>query len=196
VERLGAADAVVVLNVGGKEFVTSRSTVSRSPILHRHLLAAEEHGALARNGAIFVDRDPATFEHVLTHLRNVAGGVHRPGAAQWMGVEYTVELDALEWYASRTLYTEAVYYQLPSLVEQLRKHKYRYGFAQRFGGSVLSSGRTSFTYLKQVSLLAAALGVTWHVGSQDVVTLPEDGENTGSWAQVLAKVGAAMSGFS
>lgn len=53
-----------VIDVGGREFVTTKDTLYMSPFL-QGLLTFTEEGQV-----IFVDRDPCGFKHVLRRLRN------------------------------------------------------------------------------------------------------------------------------
>jgi hypothetical protein len=57
----------VTINVGGKEFVTTRSTLEKSPYF-RSLLEWREIQNVTTE--IFVDRDPDNFRHVLALLRD------------------------------------------------------------------------------------------------------------------------------
>lgn len=72
--RHSKEDAVVTLNVGGKEFVTLRSTLQINPVLHDRVLKAEANKEFIK-GAVFVDRDPVHFGSILQHLRNVADSI-------------------------------------------------------------------------------------------------------------------------
>eukprot|EP00934_Nitzschia_sp_Nitz4_P005296 Nitzschia sp. Nitz4//scaffold207_size38617//23074//23979//NITZ4_007678-RA/size38617-processed-gene-0.33-mRNA-1//1//CDS//3329541614//5286//frame0 len=71
ISRHGTGDGVITLNVGGKEFITLRSTVQLNPVLHARVTAAEGNQELVK-GAIFIDRDPKHFHLILQHLRNRA----------------------------------------------------------------------------------------------------------------------------
>lgn len=78
VPRHGPGDGLIVLNVGGKEFTTLRSTVQECRIA-RAVAAAEANGE-ATTGAkgtttVFIDRDPTHFPLILTYLRNKAEGI-------------------------------------------------------------------------------------------------------------------------
>jgi hypothetical protein len=74
--RHGPGDGVIKLNVGGKEFVTLRSTVYLNPVLQDHVLRAEANKEFTHGGeAVFIDRDPAQFGLILQHLRNEAAGL-------------------------------------------------------------------------------------------------------------------------
>ena len=79
--RHGPGDAVICLNVGGKEFVTLRSTVNMNEVLRTHVIRAEANEEFTHQGkAVFIDRDPAQFGLILQHLRNQAAGLEATGA--------------------------------------------------------------------------------------------------------------------
>ena len=168
-QRLSETDGVVTFNVSGKLFTTLRSTACLSPTLHKHVLAADANSALLKDGAVFIDRDPEVFGAVLTHLRNTAGRVTRPGAARSFGMvkELTVDLDTLGHREISSLWTEAQYFELHTLAEQTSNYHRSLGMLRRLHGA--SGGATSIaSSLRQASLVSAALGFTWHVGSQEV----------------------------
>ena len=75
-QRLHPQDGVVKLDVGGQRFITLRSTLAQSPMLAKHVAAAEANADLMLDGHVFVDRDPALFAYVLDHMRNSAAGEH------------------------------------------------------------------------------------------------------------------------
>jgi hypothetical protein len=191
VDRLGSSDGVVALNVNGETFTTLRSTASLSPTLRRHLVAAEANAALLKDGAVFIDRDAETFEAVLTHLRNKAGGVSRPGAARSLGVvsELTVELDTMSPIFLRGLWTEAAYYELPELVQQVDAHHKTIGMMRRAASADVLS---LFKSLQRASLVAGALGLSWHVGSQDVNDSHADASGADLAVAKFAKVAKAI----
>ncbi|KAL7576470.1 hypothetical protein ACA910_017978 [Epithemia clementina (nom. ined.)] len=74
--RHGRGDACIVLNVGGSEFVTLRSTVASNAVLADHVARAEENlefmeQSMGNNRpAVFIDRDPKHFGFILQYLRN------------------------------------------------------------------------------------------------------------------------------
>jgi hypothetical protein len=72
--RHGPGDGVIKLNVGGKEFLTLRSTVQSNAVLADYVSRAEANSEY--NGtAIFIDRDPTHFGMILTFLRNKMEGI-------------------------------------------------------------------------------------------------------------------------
>jgi hypothetical protein len=76
--RHGPGDACIVLNVGGTEFMTLRSTVAANPVLADHVARAEanqeimlmKHGGGGESNAVFIDRDSKHFGLILQYLRN------------------------------------------------------------------------------------------------------------------------------
>eukprot|EP00056_Hartaetosiga_gracilis_P013227 m.217407 g.217407 ORF g.217407 m.217407 type:complete len:1053 (-) comp13811_c0_seq4:75-3233(-) len=70
-EESDVVDDVVKLNVGGKLFVTSRTTLLYSladTSFFSALLSGGQHHTIL-DGGIFIDRDPRLFEIVLTYMR-------------------------------------------------------------------------------------------------------------------------------
>ena len=61
---------VIQLCVGGHHYVAARSTLVQTPYFQRLL---EMQVTVDERGAIFVDRDGATFDGVLTWLRTQTG---------------------------------------------------------------------------------------------------------------------------
>ena len=70
--RHGKGDACIVLNVGGKEFITLRSTVASNPVLADHVARAEANKEImpGASKSVFIDRDPSHFAFLLQYLRN------------------------------------------------------------------------------------------------------------------------------
>ena len=89
---------VVLLNVGGWYFVTSRETLMHTPGTYLDTLA--KHSG---DSDIFIDRDPTQFRHVLNWLRGVR---HLPS----------------DYDACSELVHEALFYCLPDMVNALQKH--------------------------------------------------------------------------
>ncbi|RUS29600.1 BTB/POZ protein [Jimgerdemannia flammicorona] len=61
-------DEIVHLNVGGKLFVTKRSSLLSVPNTFFHDLLAS-HIPLRLDGNFFIDRDPEPFKYILNYLR-------------------------------------------------------------------------------------------------------------------------------
>jgi hypothetical protein len=120
--RHGSGDGVLRLNVGGKEFITLRSTVNSNPVLFDRVASAEANTEVLHNGAVFIDRDPQHFGVILQHLRNrvemlsyYSQGQSKivPMAGKAFNETYIQlpEDDAI----LRDLYLEATYFRIPEL---------------------------------------------------------------------------------
>jgi len=70
IKRHSVGDAVITLDVGGKEFKTLRSTCNSNPVLWSCVERAERNSEFTSKGAVFIDRDPTHFSIILSHLRN------------------------------------------------------------------------------------------------------------------------------
>lgn len=65
------ANSVIKLNVGGRSFWTTRTTLTSVPGTMFEALLSGRHAVMRDSeGGIFLDRDPDIFEHVLTYLRD------------------------------------------------------------------------------------------------------------------------------
>lgn len=93
------ADARFVIDVGGIQYVSTRSTLDKSPTLRK---ALGKHDA-ASESPPFIDRDGFAFQHVLNFLRN--------GTVQNMEDRHYIEF----------LILEAGFYGLPKMESQLSK---------------------------------------------------------------------------
>lgn len=120
INRYGDNDGVVHLNVGGTKFVTLRSTLAQSSVLHETLMRAADNRELALDGVVFVDRDPKHFNIILSHLRNAAEGrepfTHSKVRACLLGAAVQLPTDK---QILRDLYTEAAHYDLSDLCDQV-----------------------------------------------------------------------------
>jgi len=62
---------IIHLNVGGKKFSTSRQTLTQvQDTFFTGLLSGRIQTSRDEQGAIFIDRDPDLFRHILSYLRN------------------------------------------------------------------------------------------------------------------------------
>lgn len=78
IQRHGPSDGVIILNVGGKNFQTLRSTIAQNDVLMDHVVRAETNmEIMGTDHAIFIDRDPKHFGMILAYLRNLADGIYR-----------------------------------------------------------------------------------------------------------------------
>ncbi|GBG23981.1 Hypothetical Protein FCC1311_002002 [Hondaea fermentalgiana] len=122
--RHGPGDGVVVLDVGGKEFRTLRSTIALSPVLAEYVSRAERNQELL-NEKVFVDRDPTYFGLILNHLRNQAEGLSHSqfGLNKVLSAK---KADAFRSYVQlpsdpkklRDIFMEARHFQIPELESQ------------------------------------------------------------------------------
>jgi len=102
---------IIKLNIGGKEFTTTRSTLNEcSPnYFTEHLL---ENGSFASTH-YFIDRDPTTFIYILNYLRGYS-------------LSLLPESPLSNPYLQRQLLEEAEFYQLNDLKEGIEKHLQRH----------------------------------------------------------------------
>jgi len=71
VHEMEALNTVIKLNVGGRQFCTTRFTLTSVPGTMFEALLSGRHAVVRdADGAIFLDRDADIFEHVLTYLRD------------------------------------------------------------------------------------------------------------------------------
>lgn len=69
--EMEASNTVIKLNVGGRQYCTTRSTLTTFPGSMFEALLSGRHAVVRDSeGAIFLDRDPDIFESVLTYLRD------------------------------------------------------------------------------------------------------------------------------
>lgn len=79
-KKYDTPDYIIKLNVGGKEFTTTKHIILSSPTLVRIVEEGEKNPKmLTSEGAFFIDRDYDVFHVILEHLRNVGHEVTRPG---------------------------------------------------------------------------------------------------------------------
>ncbi|KAL0019869.1 hypothetical protein WJX79_004739 [Trebouxia sp. C0005] len=95
----------VGLNVGGRIFLTSHSTLTRDPnsMLARMFTETIPPSCQDKNGHYIIDRDGDTFKYILNYLRD--GSCVFP----------------VNYYTRAELLREADYYQLAGLSQQLRR---------------------------------------------------------------------------
>jgi hypothetical protein len=198
-------DRVVKIDVGGTQFTSLHSTLAISPTLQRHLAAADANTALLKDGAVFIDRDPASFPVVLQHLRNQAANLHYPTKLARLkrmsnnsffarlkrttvhdnGEMSTVALDNLNWKQHTDLFVESNYYELTDLTQQSYQHQFSLGIIDRLG--VLTS--ISPTGLVKFAKFAAVLvGLVTTYGLSIMGGAPIDS------APVVAEVASGASG--
>ena len=192
VTRYGPADGMIKLNVGGKEFVTLRSTLQSSAVLHQCVCQAEQqqHGQQLLGGdkptTIFIDRDPTHFPLILTFLRNKTEGVAYN--SKWVdklhrGIKLSkkpkyVRLEQAQRHVLQDLYVEASYYQLYELQQQLCEQSIvTMIFSATTGGNPFEYANS---FVKQVRRL---LGVGL-VGTGSVAVSQADLDKAKEWLRI------------
>lgn len=118
VPRHGEGDGVITLNVGGKEFITLRSTIQDNQVLYNRVLQAEANQEFTK-GAVFIDRDPTYFHLILQHLRNRADMMHYPRSFQ-SSSKYAIFSRAMPDKAKTIFRKRDVLIQLPEKKEAVR----------------------------------------------------------------------------
>lgn len=177
--RRGPQDAMIKLNVGGKEFVTLRSTVESNVVLaeyyQRHL-QQQQHATTTSNNndVIFIDRDPTHFPLILTFLRNKAEGVAYNSkwketlikCAQQASSKVCVSasLSSKPKYVRlpanvandvgvlQDLYVEAAYFQLTELMHQLCERSLMTMVLSSTGGNPFEYAQNMFTQARRITL--------------------------------------------
>lgn len=177
VARHGEGDGVVTLNVGGKEFITLRSTIQNNAVLLNRVQQAEANQEFYK-GAVYIDRDPTYFNLILQHLRNRADMMHSyksftsmkkalahavPKKAQKVIfkkkdvlIQIPEKKDAL-----RDLYVEARYFQIRELEALLCAMDWHTRFASLFGSG---SSNPFYAASQAITALRSALVATSGVG--------------------------------
>jgi hypothetical protein len=125
VVRHGKGDAYILLNVGGQDFHTLRSTVNSNAVLADHVARAEANKEMTKAGAIFIDRNPKNFGFILEFLRNKVDMLkYNNSALESVAVrKFTDTYVRLpeEKDVLRDLYIEASYYRIPELQSVLSR---------------------------------------------------------------------------
>lgn len=168
IARHSGADSVVKLNVGGKEFVTLRSTLQINPVLYEHVLKAEANNEFIK-GSVFVDRDPAHFGTILQHLRNVADSITLSSTTNrksWLNLlsssKNEVNIQIPQNRAKlRELFIEARYFKIKELEDVLSGYDWYTWLA-----SVINGGATNpfHSALEAVKLVRRTLLTTGGLG--------------------------------
>ena len=168
--RHGPGDAVIKLNVGGKEFVTLRSTVESNAVLSDYIRRAEANGENLDGGsAVFIDRDPTHFGLILAFLRNRIEGIAYNSKYDKLGVHVYlhkkpkyVRLPKDE-HVLEDLFVEATHYRIKELQHQLCEASLMTMLFSQFGGGNPFAQASSF--FKQFRRTGVAL-----VGSGSIIT--------------------------
>lgn len=137
--RHGPGDGVVKLNVGGKEFLTLRSTIQSNAVLADYVARAEANSEF-NGGAVFIDRDHTHFGVILTFLRNRMEGIaynskftakdcHKTLSRKPKYVRLPKDVGVLQ-----DLYVEASHYKIYDLQKQLCEESFVTSVFSYFGG--------------------------------------------------------------
>lgn len=137
--RHGPGDGVVKLNVGGKEFLTLRSTIQSNAVLADYVARAEANSEF-NGGAVFIDRDHTHFGVILTFLRNRMEGIAYNST--FTGKDCHEKLSHKPKYVRlpkdagvlQDLYVEASHYKIYDLQKQLCEASFVTTVFSYFGG--------------------------------------------------------------
>ena len=103
--KMASTGDIVMLNVGGRVYATSRATLSKdSSSMLARMFTNENSASTDRNGNFVIDRDGDTFKYILNFLRD--GSCVLP-------VTYQLRAELLR---------EAEYYQVNSSARRLKLH--------------------------------------------------------------------------
>jgi hypothetical protein len=157
-------DGVITLNVGGKNFLTLRSTISQNAVLTQYVTRAEANKELAKE-AVFIDRDPKHFGTILSYLRNKADGVSTTSLTARLRSKVNSEPSAAETVflpqdqqSLQEIYYESLHYQIPELTSYICTKGFLVEYLQMFGfknpfqmaASALAIGKRIFIFLGTV----------------------------------------------
>jgi len=169
--RLGAGDAYITLNVGGKDFHTLRSTVNSNRVLAEHVARAEANHEITKSGAVFIDRNPDHFDFILQYLRNritvstsgckLSGWELKPKSLVHLPDDPKVR---------RELYLEASYYQITELSKYISSSNWLTNIV-----SVFNHNANPFDAASRIAVqVRAALLTFGTVGGTMAVTMQEE----------------------
>ncbi|CAJ1934124.1 unnamed protein product [Cylindrotheca closterium] len=182
--RHSKADSVVSLNVGGKDFVTLRSTLQINPVLYDRVLRAEANNELIK-GAVFVDRDPTHFGSILQHLRNVADSITLSSAKNrnaWLNrfssprTEVNIQIPG-DTAKLRELFIEARYFKIKELEDVVSGYDWWSWLASLLNGGATNPFHSALQAVKiarRTLLTTGGLGIL--IGAQ----------NEALWSEVTA----------
>ena len=196
--RHGRGDAVILLNVGGQEFSTLRSTVATNPVLAEYVARAEANqefmgskgGGSKSSAAVFVDRDPTYFPLILNHLRNKVEGLSyysnlsnsssssSSSTASSLAKKklhlakpttYHVQLPK-DIRALRDIYVEASHYRIPELEKASCKENFMVSLVGIFGGSSnpFDQANQLFQMVRRGLVAAGSIGTVAFTAQQDI----------------------------
>ena len=171
VVRHGSGDAVITLNVGGKEFTTLRSTVNSNAVLADLVSRAEYNKELTKTGAVFIDRDPAYFDLILKHIRNrveMQPDATKSTNINWMTFTRSHLLpEKRDDKMLRELYIEATYYRIPELQAALTEQNFLAKMFRIIGGKnpfdavhqTMERMRTWLLFITTISVSGATVAI-------------------------------------
>jgi hypothetical protein len=184
VVRHGEGDRVVTLNVGGKEFITLRSTIQNNPVLFNRVTQAEANQEFYK-GAVYIDRDPTYFHLILQHLRNRADLMSCN--SRWTPINPRLSEKAHKILfkkkdvliqipekkdALRDLYVEARYFQIGELESLLCAMDWHTRFASWFGTGATNpfyAASQAVTAARSALLATSGVGIAIGAQNQEVV---------------------------
>lgn len=106
---------VVMLNVGGKEFLTLQKTLKTSEYLYKRVIgqAKNEDVYFDENGNIFIDRDPFIFKIILQYLRD------RTHGNMDVAISNLTTICSVNKISLQLIMIEAEFYVIQELIEKL-----------------------------------------------------------------------------
>ncbi|KAL3766924.1 hypothetical protein ACHAWO_008645 [Cyclotella atomus] len=164
ITRHGAGDGVITLNVGGKNFLTLRSTISQNAVLSEYVARAEANKELAQE-AVFIDRDSKHFGVILSYLRNKADGILNQSLSTRLLKKVNDGLSAAETVylpqdqqSLQELYYESLHYDIQELASYICTKGFFVKYLQMFGAknpfqmaaSALAVGRRILVFIGTV----------------------------------------------
>ena len=179
--RHGTGDAVILLNVGGKEFSTLRSTVASNQVLAEYVARAEANQEfICGSAAVFVDRDPTYFPLILNHLRNKVEGLSYSSSAKKRAIANHTKYNPMEYHvqlpkdlnALRDIYVEATHYRIPELEEASCKQNFMVTLLGAFGGgsnkNPFDQANRLFQIARRGLVAAGSVGTVAFTTQQDI----------------------------
>ncbi|GAB5356108.1 hypothetical protein AAMO2058_000262700 [Amorphochlora amoebiformis] len=97
-------DRQIRLNIGGKAFTTSLSTLTRETSMFTSMISGRFPASRDRDGCFFIDRDSTHFPYILNYLRD--GAIH---------------VDDLSLLQLKMLLQESDFYQIENLSQVIRR---------------------------------------------------------------------------
>ena len=182
VVRHGEGDRVVTLNVGGKEFITLRSTIQNNTVLFDRVQKAEANQEFFK-GAVYIDRDPTYFHLILQHLRNRADLMHLrydTASPRFSAKARNVlfkKRDVLiqipdKKDALRDLYVEARYFKINELEHLLCAMDWHTRFASWFGSGATNpfyAASQTITAARNALVATSGIGIAFGAQNQELV---------------------------